>query len=670
MKQILIRVLLAVATVTSTVAGFADPPAVPATLGEKISDFTLTDYRGKKTSLSDYADKKIVVVAFLGTDCPLAKLYGPRVQELSQEYADRGVAVIGINANRQDTLTHIASYARRHGITFPILKDGANKVADQFQAQRTPEVFLLDKDRTVRYWGRIDDEFGIGYTKEFDIRRPLKTALDELLAGKKVTQAAVPSVGCLIGRIHKINPDSKVTYSKQIARIFKSHCVECHREGEIAPFSLTNYDEVAGWAEMIREVVNQKRMPPWHADPAHGKFKNDRSLTEEQIADIDIWVRNGAPEGDPKDLPEPPTFTPGWQLSRKPDALIAMADKPFHVKAEGEIRYQYLQVDPQFKEDKYVSAAEIIPGNRAVVHHVLVFVKPPGESKFLGAGGGEFLTGYVPGKRVDVLPPGMAKVIPAGSKLVFQMHYTPIGTEQTDLTKLGLLFTDPEKVHHVVVTDKAINPQFTRKKFPIPAGDSNFEISGRSPAVPLDVQLLAMMPHMHLRGKSFSYEAVFPDGRREELLDVPAYDFNWQTSYRLAQPIDFPAGTYINCAAHYNNSERNPANPDPKRDVLWGDQTSDEMMIGYFDIAVPVDSLGDDLPRSLGRRKPGERLRKGIAAALFKQLDADGNGALTIGELKNPKHVAAFPQFDTDKDDKVTLEELETGLKKAKRPRR
>ena len=653
MPRTVIRVVLTLTVALTALSGWADLPAVPSTLGERIDDFTLSDYRGKEVSLSDFGQRKIVVVAFLGTDCPLAKLYGPRLQELSEGYADRGVAFIGVNANRQDTLTNIASYARRHGIKFPILKDGANKVADQFQAQRTPEVFVLDQQRTVRYWGRIDDEFGIGYVKEFDVQRPLKTALEQLLVGKKVTQTAVTSVGCLIGRVREVNPNSEVTYSNQIARIFKSDCIECHRDGEIAPFALTSYEEAVGWAEMIREVVNQKRMPPWHADPAHGTFKNDRSLTDRQVAEIDLWVRNGAPEGDPKNLPEPPTFTPGWQLSREPDALIAMRKEPFRVKAEGEVRYQYFEAEYKFEQDRYVTAAEIVPGNRAVVHHVLVFVKPPGETTLARAGGGEFLTAYVPGKRVDTFPQGMAKLISTGSRLVFQMHYTPIGTEQTDQTHLGLLFADREDVDHIVVTRKAINPQFTRKQLPIPAGESRFEISGRSQAESKDAKLLAMLPHMHLRGKSFRYTAVGPDGRRETLLDVPAYDFNWQTTYRLAEPLAFPAGSYVECVAHFDNSERNPANPDPLRDVLWGDQTYEEMMIGYYDVAVPVaSSAGSDLPQ---------------ARLLFKRLDADGDGVLIKRELKNPKHRDAFEQFDSDKDGKVTPSELEAGLARKNR---
>lgn len=632
-------------------------PAPPATVGKPIADFQLTDYRGRDVSLADFKESRLVVVAFLGTDCPLAKLYGGRLQELSANYAPQGVTFLGINANRQDTLTQIAAYARRHGIEFPILKDGGNKVADLFQAQRTPEVFVLDPQRVVRYWGRIDDAFGIGYVNEAQATYFLRDALDELLAGKPVSRSVETSVGCLIGRVRDVNPNSPVTYSDQIARIFNAHCVGCHRAGEIGPFALTNYEEAVGWAEMIREVVNDKRMPPWHASPEHGKFRNDRSLSAEQIEQIDQWVRNGAPEGDRSKLPEPPTFLDGWQLPRSPDKVVAMRSRPFSVPATGEVRYQHFEVDPGFDEDVYISAAEIIPGNREVVHHVLVLVKPPGGSAFAGAGGGEFLVGYVPGSRVEPLPPGMAKMVPAGSKLIFQMHYTPNGTAQEDMTRVGFLFAKPEDVDHVVMTQNAVH-----RNLEIPPGADNYEASASSGASPIPIKLLALMPHMHLRGKSFRYEAVLPDKSREVLLDVPAYDFNWQTAYRLAEPLEFPAGTRLYCVAHYDNSERNPANPDPTVEVKWGDQTYEEMMIGYFDVAIPIDAFGDQTPRGLMRRKPGERVQENAAMALFRRLDANGDGVIELDELTDPRHRLLFPRIDADKDRKITPAELEAGL--------
>ena len=638
----------------SNVVSAAEAPRV----GRTIENFELTDFRGKQVRLNDYAQKQLIVVAFLGTECPLAKLYGPRLQDLSTEYQDRNVQFLGINANRQDTLTEIGGWANHHKITFPVLKDQRNQVADLFGAVRTPEVFVLDADRKVRYWGRIDDQYGIGIVNNRPQETWLKEALDSLLAGKAPEISSVEAVGCHIGRVKEPNPDSPVTYSNQIARIFQNHCVECHRAGEIGPFELTDYEEVVGWAEMIREVVNEKRMPPWHADPAHGSFENDCSLTSEEIAQIDLWVRNGAPEGDPANLPEPKTYTTGWQLPRTPDDIFEMRKIPFYVAAEGEIKYQYFKVDPGFTEDKYISAAEIVPGNREVVHHILVFAK-----RFpLGGGGGEFLVGYVPGSRFKPLPEGYAKLVPKGSELIFQVHYTPIGTEQFDLSKVGFLYAQPEDVTHVVVTQQALTHQFQ-----IPPHASHHEVKSRSIAAPTDLQVLSLMPHMHLRGKSFSYTLVKPDNSREMLLNVPAYDFNWQTAYRLAEPIDVPEGGYIECVAHYDNSAENLANPDPNATVKWGDQTDDEMMIGYFDVVVDKELVLSQDPDF--KATPRKRLQSKAAQRLFQELDANSDNLITEDELKSSKQKRLFKLFDTDRNNKLTPGELETGLLKLEKVR-
>lgn len=650
---------------------------VPKSLGKTIPDFTLTDFRGKEVSLRDFEDKPIVVVAFLGTDCPLAKLYGPRLQTLSEKYQSKDVAFLGINSNRQDTLTQVGAYARRHGVKFPLLKDGRNEVADLFGAVRTPEVFVLDRSRTVRYYGRIDDQYGIGYVRDAVEQSWVSDSIEALIAGKEVAVKSVEPVGCHIGRVKQPNPDSPVTYSNQIARIFNTHCIECHRKGEIAPFPLTNFDEVVGWAEMIREVVNEKRMPPWHADPAHGKFENDISLTAEQIAEIDLWVRNGAPEGDPAQKPELPVFTAGWQLPREPDEVFAMAEQPYRVQAEGEVSYKYFEVDPKFAEDKYIEAAEIIPGNRAVVHHILINVVTPKDRRFIGAGGGEFLTGYVPGSRFRPLPKGMAKFVPAGSKLRFQVHYTPIGVETDDLSKVGFLYADPENVDKIVITQQILNANFTRGRRGrepsggrpvdsyIPAGAENHPIAGRSIGSPIEVELLHLMPHMHLRGKAFTYELVPPGGRTEVLLDVPAYDFNWQTAYRLEEPLKLPAGSHIRCVGYFDNSERNLANPDPERDVYWGDQTDDEMMIGYFDVAVPVSAFNQSDLRLSMTNRPRNQIRAAIDnnRVLFKALDKNNDGLIAKEELTNPNHLKAFPKIDVDGDGKITPAELSAWMK-------
>jgi mono/diheme cytochrome c family protein len=452
------------------------------------------------------------------------------------------------------------------------------------------------------------------------------------------------AIGCLIGRVLEPAKDSDVTYSKQIARIFQDHCVECHRPGQIGPFALQSYDEAAGWAEMIEEVVRDQRMPPWHPDPKVGHFANDISLSADEKDMIYKWVAAGAPQGDPKDLPEAKQYGGSWMMPGGPDVVFHMTDEPVDVPAEGTVEYRYYVVDTGFTEDKWVQVAECLPDNRAVVHHIIVFMKPPGGGLFGdsggrrgrgeaadeekrtadtgspdrqkseqgqrgrrrgGGGGGQAsfgqLCGFAPGTRPYVLPTGMAKLIPAGWQLVFQLHYTPNGSPQKDRSSVGIKFADPATVKYRVATANAANAMFE-----IPAGDSAFEVQSTR-TYGRDVLLLSVFPHMHLRGKDFHYEVIYPDGRKETLMNMPRYDFNWQTSYIFSEPKKIPEGTTLHCTAHFDNSAENPANPDPSKPVRWGDQTWEEMMIGWFDIAVPKDwDIKDVLPPQFVRGGSGQ----------------------------------------------------------------
>ena len=570
--------------VAGTVVLAADGNRAAPAVGRKITAFELQDYRGKSWSLDDFRDKKGVAVIFVGVECPIVGQYASRLQELATKYEQSGVAFVAIDSNQQDSLTELAHFARTHKIEFPLLKDPGNKVADEFGAQRTPEAFLLDQDRKIVFHGRIDDQFTYGIQRPKIEKAYLADALDQFVAGQPITVSYAESVGCHIGRVLSPKADSDVTYSKQIARILQDNCVHCHRPGEIGPFALTNYEEVVGWAEMIREVVEQQRMPPWHANPTYGHFINDSRLSDSDKELIYRWVAAGAPEGNKGDLPPPREYTVGWQIGQ-PDQVIYMRETPFDVPSQGEVRYQYFLVDPGFKEDKWVKAAECRPGNRAVVHHIIVGIVPPGVS-LLGRGPGDLSSGWLaataPGARPMILRDGMAKLVPAGSRLVFQLHYTPNGTAQQDRSCIGLIFADPQDVHQQVATDKAAD-----RSFYIPPGDANHKVEATR-TLSKDTLILALMPHMHLRGKAFRYTAVLPDGKEEILLDVPHYDFNWQNSYELVEPKRMPAGSKIFCEAWFDNSESNLANPDPTATVRWGDQTWEEMMIGYFS-TTPAD---------------------------------------------------------------------------------
>jgi peroxiredoxin len=626
---------------------FANLPAAAAEskLGTVIADFSLPDHVGVEHALAELADGKLVVVAFLGTECPLAKLYAGRLQSISDAYADRGVTVLAVMSNVQDSLEEVAAYVHQHELKFPVLKDRHNEVANLFAAERTPQVFLLDRERVIRYQGRVDDQYLVGVTRSQPTRDDLREAINELLAGKPVSVPETETVGCIIGRSREAQGNVSVTYARDIAPIFQARCVECHRAGEIGPFELTSYEEAAGWGEMIAEVVRQRRMPPWHADPKHGTFANDRSMPAAEKELIYQWVENGCPEGDPADLPQPRQFTAGWQLPREPDLVLGM-EKPFTVPAEAGrngVEYQYFVVPTGFTEDKWIAASEVQPGNRAVVHHTIVYVAPPGKRR---RDDWIFLSAYVPGLRFDPLPPASAKRIPAESSLIFEMHYTPNGSVQEDTTKIGLVFVDLDQVDQEVITTEIGNTDFV-----IPPGAEHHVVTATSRPTTEEVVLLSMSPHMHLRGKAFRYELVLPSGEREVLLDVPAYDFNWQTRYLLAEPRRLPVGSAIFCRAVFDNSQANLANPDATISVRWGEQSWEEMMLGFFDVM---------LPRDLERKAAKKPVDTGLdLVGMFDTADADHNGGLAETEAAGHKLLKEhFASIDQDHDQLLQLGEI------------
>ncbi len=390
-------------------------------------------------------------------------------------------------------------------------------------------------------------------------------ALDALLAGKEVATPATEFTGCLIAKQRKIEPHGDITYTGDVAAIVNQHCVECHREGELAPFTLDSYEEVVPWAATIREVVEQKRMPPWFADPRYGKFTNDCSLSKDEMQTLFAWIDNGCPEGDPKDLPPAPQFYTGWRMG-EPDVVYEMSE-PYQVPAEGTVDYQYFAVSPKLEKDLWVSIAEARPGNPQVVHHVVLFAMPPtnGEVRPEEAQrGGQMIGVYAPGMNPWRYPPGTAMKIKAGSTLVIQMHYTPNGTAQPDRSYVGLKLLDAsevkDQVNYGMVFDAA---------FEIPPHVDDYEVVARKRFL-RDSYVYNFFPHMHYRGKSFKFEAEYPDGRREVLLDVPNYDFNWQLRYDLAEPVYLPRGSRLDLHRALRQFGRQPAQPGSVGDgPLW-----------------------------------------------------------------------------------------------------
>ena len=441
-------------------------------------------------------------------------------------------------------------------------------------------------------------------------------------------------------------PGDVPTWSKDVAPILQQHCQTCHRPGEAGPFPLLTYQDARRRAGKIRDAVADRVMPPWFADPRYGTFSNAMGLSASERDAILRWADGGRPEGDPRHLPPPMAWVEGWGIGQ-PDMVVELP-QPFDVPAQGVVEYQHVIVPTHFTEDRWIQAAEVRPTDRSVVHHLIAFVREPKSNWFRGQPAGvfftapkvstdaeteigalpsDFLVGYAPGQPPEVLEPGQAKLIKAGSDIVFQMHYTPHGHAVRDRTRLGLVFAKrPPKER--VLTVSAVNDTFR-----IPPGHPNYRVDA-SFEVGADVTLASLHPHMHGRGKDFEYRAVFPDGRTDILLRVPRFDWHWQQWYTLAQPIRLPKGTRIDCTAHFDNSPGNPEAADPTKEVRWGDQSWEEMMIGFvnlaFDASLPVDRVFARKPKAeiaAGTRRvivlaePGQTIHQPFADAAMRWLE-------------------------------------------------
>lgn len=390
------------------------------------------------------------------------------------------------------------------------------------------------------------------------------------------------------------------TFYRDVLPILQDHCQLCHRRGEIAPFPLVTYRETRARAHAIRDAVRSKKMPPWFADPRYGRFANDASLTQVQIESLAVWADSGAPAGDPRDAPPERHWTQGWNIAT-PDTVVQMPH-PVTIPARGDLEYTYEIAPTGFTEDRWVQISEIRPSSREHVHHAVLYIRPPDSTWLRRAPVGtpftassledvedrsqahwttsDMLLVYAPGSSPDQWPQGMAKFVPRGSDLVFQMHYTTNGRAARDRTSVGMIFSKAPPEQRVLTL------QLTNDRFAIPPGADDYRVEAHG-TLPNDATLLSFFPHMHVRGKRFEYNVVHPDGAIEPLLAVN-YDFHWQLSYKLAMPRALKAGTVLQAVGYFDNSRNNPHNPDPNATVRWGDQTYEEMMVGFFDLAVPA----------------------------------------------------------------------------------
>jgi len=647
------NVLLAIVTLTALASQLAAVPSASLKQGPKpidadghgvgrwIPDLSFVTIEGKKRKLSDFKDKKALVVAFTGASCPLSKRFAPTLAAIEKAYGQKGVAFvyvdpIAVKGAKEDLRT----MAREQGFQGPVILDESESLAQSFGARTTTDTFVLDSARTVVYRGPVDDQYGIGYQLDEPRRQYLKEALDAHLSGMPIKSTALWAPGCELDVSSAKDPKPAWTYHNRISRILKANCVECHREGGVGPFGLEHYDEAEENAGMIRKVVSEGIMPPWFASapPAgkHSPWANDRSLCTSDKADLLAWIKNGKPEGNPADAPLPQVRKSEWTIG-KPDAIFSLP-REIEVKATGQMPYVNLRVKTNFSEDRWIQATEVRPTAPGVVHHVLVFASGKDGVKREQAGA---LAAYVPGNTFVQFPKGVAKKLPAGATLFFQMHYTPTGKATTDRTRIGLRFAK-EAPAKVVKTLPVAN-----HRIDIPPNAPNHsETASRS--IPAGTIVRAFMPHMHLRGKAIKYELLDREGKRETLLDVPRYDFNWQLRYELKEPRLIPPGSRIQVTGVFDNSKDNPANPDPNANVRWGDQSDEEMLIGYVECEMQPEI-------NAPRKQDGN---------LFDRLDKNKDGFLTKNEFTRP---ALFSTFDTDKDGRVTRKEGVEGMAKLKK---
>ena len=630
-------VLILSATVIYGVQSTLHPPAAPLPARmERVGDFALLDHEGRNHQLYRYTGSSAVVLFVYGSDCNIARASVPALKELREQFDSRGdgpllklrerfaardggflmqlqerianrsvsflmklrkhfagpsVSFLMIDANPQDDRKTLQQDAARYGIDMPILRDDSQLVAESLDLQRTGEALLIDtRTWQVVYRGPVDDRLYYEFTKEKAQQRYLRDAIEALLDGRAAGPATPPAIGCRISLDRK----EEVSYAKQVAPILLEKCQFCHQAGGVAPWAMDSYDRVKGWSAMMREVLMNRRMPPWHADPAIGSFSSDRSLSGEQLRTLVHWINAGAPRGEgPDPLAERKVqIVPEWPLG-EPDLVIDVPEQ--QIAASGVIDYRYIDVPLPFDRDVWVRAVHLRPSNRAVMHHAFAFVKFPSQPGVRqpdwNDGLNSFFAAYIPGLHIETFPGGSGQLLPKGSALEFQLHYTVAGYATTDRPKLAIYLHKRPPSRELVVASA------WTKDLRIPPYVADYPVEAKF-VFDQDALLHSFLPHMHLRGSRISYEARYPDGRSALLLSVPRYHFNWQSLYSLRTPRPVPAKTEIVVRGAFDNSRSNPANPDPSKEVRFGRQSWDEMFIGYVMYTVP---RRDDPQQSLAK---------------------------------------------------------------------
>jgi len=623
--------------------------SVPNLDDNYVDNFVLLDHQGKSHELFYNYDAPAIVLMVQGNGCPIVRNLASDFKAVKDEFEAKGVKFYMLNANLNDDRTEIATEAAEYGIDVPILKDEAQLIAASLGVTRTAEVFVINPAGwEIVYRGPLNDRISYERQKQAASDHYLKDTLNEVLAGSAVSTPTRATKGCIVNLKDGLDREAhaKISYSKTIAPILRDNCATCHQEGGIGPWAMTDYSEVEGFAPMIREVVRTKRMPPWSADPAIGEFHTARSLTIEQQQTLVRWIEAGAPRGEgPDPLATRKNDAVEWPMG-KPDLIVEAP--AFDVPATGIVEYQFPTVPNPLDKDVWVKAITVIPGDKTVVHHALIgtseTITPPGQGEDDDVFE-NYLVGFVPGSESYSYPENTGIQVKAGGEYRFQFHYTPSGKPATDTTKIGLYFYD-EKPEHVLRQQVALNPRMN-----IPPG-ANDHIEKAYFEFDHDAEIYLLFPHAHYRGKSSKFDVLYPDGRRETVLSVPRYDFNWQHNYALKESLKVPAGSKLIHETVFDNSKYNFANPDPEQNVRWGLQSADEMLYGSFFFRWADETHENPVHDPMkfefrqfygfadadmdGRLQPSEMpsgLRRAWDAGRLERADFDKDGALAFNEF-------------------------------------
>jgi len=573
------------------------PQAVELSVGQPVKNFQFTDIRSLPRSVSELGENKATVIVFTANTCPLVQRYMPTLVALHEKFADEGVMFLTINAAPGEGIIEMAEFALEYGVPFHIGKDFTGEAVSALGVTRTPEAVVLDADRVLRYRGRIDDQYRLGGSRHEPSRSDLEEAIKDVLAGEQVRVPTTPVDGCNItpNRFH--TGDEEITYAEHVAPILHEHCIDCHRPGTAAPFTLDSFRDAARRSEVVAEVVMHERMPPWFVGADYGPFVNDRSMSKEEREILIRWADMGAPAGDLDAVPAPPALPdPEWQIG-EPDLYIEFPET-YEIPATGYVDYQYHLLPYQFPEDTWVKGIEIKPTNPRVVHHANLVYLRDGEFSV----NNNFLTGLVPGGLQANLKDGHAMLIPKGAVLALQMHYVTTGQPEECRVGVGIRYADSTVNHRVYYKKLSVYG------FRIPPHDPAYQMR-QTDVLDTDADVHAMFSHMHLRGKDTTFLAHLPDGTTEKLLVIPNYNFDWQITYLMEPGTKIlPAGTRLEIFAHFDNSAFNPYNPAPERTVPRGDQTFDEMLDTFIFYSVPDEQLGIQVdPRTgIALNTPGD----------------------------------------------------------------